>query len=314
MMFMTINFIFGLFVVATIVGNVAEVLKQMGAEAQYFRDKMEKLKRYLKQMGITKTLADHTMGWLVHVRDHKGFEADHIPEETPERIRNEMMIMANFDLVKNVPLFNSVEEVFLKAITVRLHLDVLSPGDFICQRGEIGREMYIIKNGSVNVLIVGDGQDNVRKGYEDSLDVAESHVVATLKNGAAIGELSILNIPGSKYGSLRTATVQCATYCDLLTLGKDDLWDVLKDYPSVRSILVERGTQILRKDGLIVEDRSEMAENMLEKSEEVNYIKKIRRMFAKVQSMRSIYEDFLVDFHDKTKELHERLNKKEKKD
>ena len=54
-----------------------------------------------------------------------------------------------------------------------------SPGDYVCKKGDVGREMYIIKRGKIDV-VNDDG----------------SVVFVTLGEGVVFGELSIMNIPG----------------------------------------------------------------------------------------------------------------------
>jgi CRP-like cAMP-binding protein len=56
---------------------------------------------------------------------------------------------------------------------------VFSPGDYICRKGDIGREMYIVKRGKLDVV----ADDGIK-------------VFVTLGEGAVFGELSILNIAG----------------------------------------------------------------------------------------------------------------------
>lgn len=84
--------------------------------------------------------------------------------------------------------------------------------------------MYIVKRGSLNVV----AEDGIK-------------VFVTLKEGSVFGELSVLDIPGSKNGNKRTAGVRSVGYSDLFALSKDDLWDALRDYPEAKKILMAKG-------------------------------------------------------------------------
>ena len=125
-------------------------------------------------------------------------------------------------------------------LVTKLKLQVYSPGDYVCRKGDIGKEMYIIQKGLLNV-VSDDG----------------TKVFVTLKEGAFFGEISILNIPGNKIGNRRTANVQSQGYSDLLRLTKADLWQALEDYPQNAEILIAKGKAKLRKDGLLEEDEGE---------------------------------------------------------
>ena len=81
--------------------------------------------------------------------------------------------------------------------------------------GEVGKEMYIVNRGRLHV--VGDNGKTV---------------LATLKPGSYFREISILNMGTS--GNRRKVSVHSMGYSDLFRLSKQDLWDVLKEYPAAR--------------------------------------------------------------------------------
>ena len=58
------------------------------------------------------------------------------------------------DTLKKVTLFADFESGLMIEILLRLKPEVYSPGDYICKKGDIGRKMYIVKQGCLNV--VGD--------------------------------------------------------------------------------------------------------------------------------------------------------------
>ena len=65
---------------------------------------------------------------------------------------------------------------------------------------------------------------------------------------------------GSKTGNRRTANIRSVGYSDLFCLTKQDLWEVLAEYPSARDTLIERGKAHLRKDNLLDEEAAQIAQ------------------------------------------------------
>lgn len=105
--------------------------------------------------------------------------------------------------------------------------------------------MYFIKSGKLSV-VSDDG----------------SKVFANLAEGAYFGEISILDIAGSKTGNRRTANIRSVGYSDLFCLSKVDLWQVLDEYPLARQALIEKGREKLRKDKLLDEDACNETDNV----------------------------------------------------
>ena len=60
----------------------------------------------------------------------------------------------------------------------------------------------------------------------------EGTKIASLTDGGIFGEVNLI------YSIINTATVQAATYCDVLTLARSDLVSVLTSYPEGNSSLM----------------------------------------------------------------------------
>ena len=103
------------------------------------------------------------------------------------------------------------------------------PGDYICRKDDIGKEMFIIQAGQVQVL----GGINKNK------------VLVTLGQGSVFGEIALLGVGGM---NKRTADVVSKGFSNLFVLQKDDLELVLKDYPDAKQILSARARRLMKEN------------------------------------------------------------------
>ena len=63
----------------------------------------------------------------------------------------------HLDTLKRVSVFQNCEPGLLVQLVLMLKLSVFSPGDYVCRKGDIGKEMYIIKRGLLCV-VADDGR------------------------------------------------------------------------------------------------------------------------------------------------------------
>lgn len=146
----------------------------------------------------------------------------------PDRLKAEIAIHVHLDTLKRVDIFQNTEAGFLCELVLRLKLVLFSPGDYVCRKNEVGHEMYIVSRGILEV-VANEGKS----------------VVATLKAGSYFGEISVLNV--GLAGNKRTASVRSVGYSDLFCLNKQDLWDVLKNYPNAEARIRARAEERLSK-------------------------------------------------------------------
>lgn len=102
--------------------------------------------------------------------------------------------------VVQVRIFADCEAGLLVELVLKLQPQVYSPGDYICKKGDIGREMYIIKEGKLAVV----ADDGIKQ-------------FVVLSDGSYFGEISILAIKGNQM-------LVVVSYCPGLFEDSHKIW------------------------------------------------------------------------------------------
>lgn len=202
----------------------------------------------------------------------------------PDKLKAEIGIQVHMETLKKVRIFADCEAGLLIQLVLKLRAQVFSPGDYICKKGDIGREMYIIKDGKLAVV----ADDGVTQ-------------FVVLGSGSYFGEISILNIKGSKAGNRRTANIRSIGYSELFCLSKDDLMESLTEYPDAKNMLEEKGHQILLKDGLIELDPSKILPEAQELEDKVN------KLYSKMELVQMKLKKILGNYTTADRALRDRI-------
>jgi hypothetical protein len=206
----------GLFLLATVLGHVANIVTNVSAARKEFQAKLDSVKTYMRIRRVPDHLKIRVIKWFDYLwMTQKSSDEEKSMGFLPTKLKAEIAIHVHLDTLKRVEIFQNTEAGFLCALVLRLKPVLFSPSDYVCRKGEIGKEMYIVNRGKLQVVA-----DNGRT------------VLATLRAGSYFGEISILNMGTT--GNRRTASVRSVGYSDLFCLSKNDMWDVLKDYPAAR--------------------------------------------------------------------------------
>ena len=153
--------------------------------------------------------------------------------------------MDRIELLKAIPLFESLENDDLHALAHKLREVSVAPGHPVFAQGDEGDAMYVIEDGAVDI-VAGSGRQKV--------------ILRSLFKQQYFGELSLLD------GAPRSATAVANRETHLLALERDDFVTFIKKRPDAAlSIMHEVGermratnelmTQTVTKNVLEEEDR-----------------------------------------------------------
>jgi len=155
--------------------------------------------------------------------------------------------MDHSSLLREIPLFESMEDADLVALGHKLTQKAFSEGDVVFAQGDEGDAMYLIEEGAVDI-VAGTGSQRV--------------TLASLFGGQYFGELSLLD------GAPRSATALAGRPTHVLALQRDDFVEFVRRRPEAAlSIMHEIGERMRATNELMTRTVSrnlveEDAENM----------------------------------------------------
>ncbi|XP_032892357.1 cyclic nucleotide-gated cation channel beta-1 [Amblyraja radiata] len=229
--FQLVNYFMGVLIFSIMIGQMREVVGAATARQTYYRNCMDNTVRYMNLNKIPRGVQSRVRKWYEFTWESQGMlDESELLEQLPDKMRLDIAIDVNFSIISKVALFQGCDRQMVFDMLKRLKSVVYLPGDHVCKKGEIGREMYIIKAGEVQV--VGGPDDKT--------------VFVTLRAGSVFGEISLLSVGG---GNRRTANVVAHGFANLFILNKRDLSDILIHYPDSQKLLRKKAKKLLSKDG-----------------------------------------------------------------
>ncbi|KAM6908073.1 cyclic nucleotide-gated channel beta-3-like [Lycodopsis pacificus] len=231
--FQLTNFFIGVFVFSSLIGQMRDVIGAATAGKTYFRTSMDGCVDYMNTYGIPKSVQNRIRTWYNYTWAAQGMlNESELLDSMPLVMKTAIAVDINLTTFQKIALFQGCDQQMLVDMLLRLKSIVYLPGDFVVKKGDIGKEMYVIKSGAVQVV---GGPDN-------------SIVFVTLKAGCVFGEISLLQ-SAKNGGNRRTANVKAHGFVNLFVLEKKDLFDILIHYPESQKVLARKGRKLTKAKG-----------------------------------------------------------------
>ncbi|KAM7003457.1 uncharacterized protein LKV04_004510 [Tautogolabrus adspersus] len=227
--FQLINYFVGVFAFSIMIGQMRDVVGAATAGQTYYRTCMDNTIKYMSSYRIPKEVQNRVKTWYNYTWQSQGMlDEQELLTQLPDKMRLDIAVDVNYSIVSKVPLFQGCDRQMIFDMLKSLRSVVYLPGDYVCKKGEVGREMYIIKAGEVQVVGGPDGRT----------------VFVTLGAGSVFGEISLLAVGG---GNRRTANVIAHGFANLFILDKKDLNEILVHYPESKKLLRKKARKMLTK-------------------------------------------------------------------
>jgi CRP-like cAMP-binding protein len=216
---------------------VREVMKATG-------DKEKSFERF-SQLGIQKSKFDcgGCEGLIrFEFKKEKGFATLQMKLLAAAELKRKMRHMDQFfDLLRDLEIFESLNDDALSDLTAKLRLHSYPAGKIVLKKGDPGTHLYIVLGGKVSV--VGD----------------DGQVLREMEEGEIFGEMSLLS------GEPVTTSIHTKESAKLATLSAKDFKHVLNKYPVLQvffyRMLVERAqANTLRKGNITSGMSGELSE------------------------------------------------------
>uniref|UniRef100_A0A3B4TUG8 Cyclic nucleotide-gated cation channel beta-3-like n=1 Tax=Seriola dumerili TaxID=41447 RepID=A0A3B4TUG8_SERDU len=229
--FQMTNFFTGVFVFSSLIGQMRDVIGAATAGQTYFRASMDNTVTYMVANHIPTMVQNRVRTWYTYTWDAQGMlDESELLDKMPLVMRTAIAVDINLVTFQKIDLFKGCDQQMLVDMLLRLKSIIYLPGDFVVKKGDIGKEMYIIKSGAVQVV---GGPDN-------------SIVFVTLK---AVFNQKILLQSSKDGGNRRTANVKAHGFANLFVLEKKDLFDILVHYPESQKVLARKGKKLMKAKG-----------------------------------------------------------------
>lgn len=155
--YMVISWLMGVFVFALLIGQIRDIVATATQNKTNYRNIMNQTVRYMRNLSLPHDLQKRVRLWLTYTwAQQKTFDENVILESLPLKMRTDLALSIHYHTLSRVELFKDCDRNLLRDLVLKFRPVLFLPGDYICRKGEIGHEMYIVNKGQVYVMDSND--------------------------------------------------------------------------------------------------------------------------------------------------------------
>ena len=209
-----------------VIGNVANLLANLDMARAHYLSNMERLSTFLKYRNIPVGLQRQIYDYYAYLWENRmGYDESAVLSELPAALQSEVSLVLKQEYIEKIPFLKGAYQELIRDMAFELRPEVFTPGTYVFRAGDVGRHLYFINQGQVEV-ISPDGKT----------------IYNTLKDGDFFGEIALLS------SQPRTASVRTLDYCDMYTIDRETFEKVINHYPDFAKHIREIAKKRMDKD------------------------------------------------------------------
>jgi len=213
--FSAVIMLMGASLYAFIIGSIASLLSSVQAAKNSHWERIDSVTEFLRQRNVPAEIDAKVRNYYEYIWErYRGLDKNELLNDLPGPLRLEILLHLASNILETVPLFKHCSPVLRNALLTSLESKTFSPGSYIANEGELGKSIFFIVEGSVEIISVAD-----KKSW------------GTLGEGDYFGYMSLA------LDEQRTATIKATGFCDLLLLNKEDFNRIKNEFPEFNDVL-----------------------------------------------------------------------------
>ncbi|XP_070180487.1 voltage-gated delayed rectifier potassium channel KCNH1-like [Littorina saxatilis] len=207
-LFSVFMMIIGSLLYALIFSNVTTIFQQFYSSFARYHDMLNSVREFMKLHDVPKSLSERVMDYIVSTwAITKGIDITKVLNYCPKDMKADLCVHLNRKVFLEHPAFRLASDGCLRALAMHFNMTHSAPGDLIFHQGESLDSLCFVVSGSLEVI-------------------QDEEVVAILSKGDVFGD----NFWRETAIGQSTANVRALTYCDLHSIKRDRLLEVLDFY------------------------------------------------------------------------------------
>ena len=239
--FGVVYMILNVVIMAWVIGSITLLIVKNDEKTGLYRETIHVLHKYAALHGFDRDLKQKLENQLQLDFANREISDEQVLHFFPAGVRRRVLRRLYLETLVNTDLMRGTRNQFVDAFLSLCKVEVFSPGDELLQRGALSSELYLLLDGSLEVVSSGNMDTSLRGASEGARD---GEFVASVWSMADSSEMNsvygrkrlipkgeFVNEIGFFTESAQMDTLRTRSVCKILSMSKSDYKSLSADHP-----------------------------------------------------------------------------------